>query len=65
MVIYMTVLKEWNSSPKNENVQKFYEATRFCVPQKPPLYLNYSPPRHPSAILENIRWTENTYALLC
>ncbi len=29
------------------------------------LFKNVSPPRHPSAILENIHWTQTAYAVLC
>ncbi len=29
------------------------------------LYSNSSPPHHPTAILENIRWMQTAYALLC
>ncbi len=45
-------------------ILRSYENT-FCVQKEKKKNSNLLPLRHPSTILENIHWTETTYALLC
>ncbi len=51
----------------NRHFTKLREWEYFLYAKKTitTLLNNLSSPRHPSALLENIRWTQTAYALLC
>ncbi len=50
----------------NRNFTKLREYFLYAKKTKiTSLFNNLSPPRHPSAILESIHWTQTAYAVLC